>query len=99
MRHTPAPWRKETYQIIGPDGWLIAECGPFQSLELDPDHAIADANTTLIESAPELLAACEAAAEHLNDMGCEHETYPEGLAVSCVVCVVNTAIAKATSTT
>ena len=48
------------------------------------------------QAAPELLAACEAAAEHLNDMGCEHETTADGIKGKCVVCIVSYAIARAT---
>ncbi|HEU4343717.1 MAG TPA: hypothetical protein VFU31_19375 [Candidatus Binatia bacterium] len=62
---------------------VLPGCGPAKMME----------QARLIAAAPDLLAALEAAAEWLNDMGCEHEEpCPD-----CVVCKVNGTIAKATT--
>lgn len=44
-------------------------------------------------SAATVVAVLEAASEQLNDMGCEHETTSDGLKNSCLVCMVDAALA------
>ena len=54
MSHTPGPWRVDRYDIMSPDGHMIATTRGI--LELSHEEA----NARLIASAPDLLAACEA---------------------------------------
>ena len=69
MAHTPGPWKvdpksqEETRsKIVGPEGWL----GVAQAFGDDLEET--QANAALIASAPDLLAACEAALQDINWM-------------------------------
>ncbi len=68
--HTPGPWRTAIRR-----GYIAVMAGPQTATKavadcrtVDTEHAEAVANCTLIAAAPDLLAACEAAAEHLSSL-------------------------------
>ena len=79
-QHTPGPWKiarernGAAYPAVrGPDGGIVATCG----YRVCPESTEDDDNARLIAAAPDLLAACEAAAGSLDVMA-HHasETYP-----------------------
>lgn len=62
MKHTPGPWKigTEGYRVYGGSYGVAAIEGTSGAASKE-----AEANARLIASAPELLAACEMALEHL----------------------------------
>ena len=64
-RHTPGPWKAVLafgYKVTGPDGRVIAKLPTYAPLTWENP-----ANAHLIASAPDLLAACQAALAALED--------------------------------
>jgi hypothetical protein len=62
MRHTPTPWQLEKGELSST--WFIHNSGA--EVCMIPNHTLyQEANARLIAAAPDLLAACEKAVEHL----------------------------------
>lgn len=59
-QHTPGPWRLDSDEgccgVLGPDGFMVADCTIFSLLPDAPSPERWDANARLIAAAPDLLA-------------------------------------------
>lgn len=72
-KHTPGPWRVVRANPSPTSGeWMISGSKPGYLAEVrDCGSGDVQANARLIAAAPELLAACEAAARLAWEVGCE----------------------------
>jgi len=71
--HTPGPWTAnpevEYQAVLGPDGFMVADCAIFSFHPGSPTSERCTANGHLVSAAPELLAALQ---EILREFTPEH---------------------------
>ena len=76
--HTPGPWRTDPevddQSVIGPDGFMLADCAIFSLQDGAPSSERCTANARLIAAAPDLLA--ELVAHHDCEWMVPHEDLP-----------------------